>query len=75
MYLTFNDVAEYEPHKFVAEASTVGLRPGTWPREIQTDLGNKQPLLLARVDESQDGVEGVRYKQQFGCVEVLIIND
>ena len=41
------DVHEYEIHKFSAEASTLGLRPYSFPEMIETDMGNKMPFIYS----------------------------
>lgn len=65
------DVAEFEHHKFVQEASTLGLPPGRWPLSIATSMGNGQPFVAARVGEG-----GVRiYRQALGCIELHVLND
>jgi hypothetical protein len=69
--VTRDQVTETETFRFVTEASTIGLPPGNFPRTLETDLGNGQPLVR------QDGgmERGVRYRQLLGCISVIIFND
>lgn len=69
-------VTEIETHKYVAEASTLGLRPGEWPEFIETTLGNTQPLFRSTKKLDADGdILYVRYRQVFGCIDVVVYND
>jgi len=70
-----SQVTEYEPHKFEAEASALGLRPGEWPSTLLTDVGNGQPFLVSEKLRSWGETCAVIYRQQFGCCELVIHND
>ena len=75
MYKPFmdrKDTQEQTLHCFFAEASTVGLKPGRWPRYLSTDLGNK--CTLYRHSELKNG-QGFIYKQNFGCISLTLFND
>lgn len=62
---------EVDAHKFVADASCLGIAPGAaLPRTIGTDLGNGQPFILQRVT-----AEVAEYRQDFGCITLTIFND
>jgi hypothetical protein len=75
MHVTYSQVTEVKVHQFVAEASGLGLRAGQWPKEIQTDMGNKQPLFpISKVVRDGDIVY-VRYGQGNGCLTIKIYND
>lgn len=63
-------VIEHEPHRFTAEASTLNLPPGNWPRTIKTDLGNGRPFLIEGVLQT-----GAIYKQELGCIRLTVWND
>lgn len=63
-------VTKHELFQFVAEASTLGLPPGKWPKVIETELGNKQPFVLQHLNEN-DAV----YGQLLGCITLRILND
>jgi hypothetical protein len=70
-----DDICEYEPHKFSAEASSLGLRPGEWPRTINTTLGNGV-MFVAQRQEIRDGdLLWVDYFQGNGCITLRIYND
>ena len=64
-------VTETSPHTFVTEASDLGWRPGqNIPMELETNLGNGQPLILMSADGNR-----AKYEQQFGCVSLTVFND
>lgn len=56
---------------YVADASELGLAPGEWPELLTTDLGNGRPLILSGV--WPDGQH--TYKQESGCLSILVFND
>ena len=67
---------EVAPHRFVAEASDLGLKPGEWPAMLPTKIGNGEPLLRGHVERGTEGdLIWVRYRQENGCLSVKIIND
>jgi hypothetical protein len=68
--ITRDNTTEFKVHEFMVDASDLGLPPGTWPKTLTTDLGNKQPFIRVHVD----AVRG-RYRQEFGCIELMIWND
>jgi hypothetical protein len=57
--------------RYLTEASDLCIPPGRWPETIDTTLGNGLPF----VAHSRDDHGAVLYKQQFGCVELLVLND
>lgn len=61
---------EFEVHRWLAEASELRLVPGRWPRLLTTDLGNKQPFVLAGVDE-----ESALYLPGNGYLALRVWND
>lgn len=65
-----DNAREFEPHKFSAFASDLGLAPGQWPATLSTDLGNGNPFLI-----SHNNGEGYVYLQQLGCIRLVIFND
>lgn len=66
---------EHEAHKFSLDASDLGLRPGEWPRVVDTTIGNRQPF-LAQARETRDGdLLWVDYRQNLGCVTLRVYND
>lgn len=64
---------EVEVHRFVTEASSIGLRPGEIPAMIAPfePFGNGQPFVWTAIDE--DG--SLTYTQDMGCVSIRIFND
>lgn len=65
-------VLETETHKFIVDASVLGLAPGHWPKTLETDLGNGLPF--KRVRALPDDA-GVLYCQEFGCIQLTVLND
>jgi hypothetical protein len=66
---------EGEPHHFAVEASDIGLKPGEWPRTIETSLGNGV-IFVAQRREARDGdLLWVDYLQGNGCTWLRIYND
>ncbi len=67
--IQYNQITEFEPHLFAAEASDLGLRPGEWPERLETSIGNKMPLMRTskKVDAEGD-VLWVTYLQGNGCI-------
>jgi len=76
MTVTYANVVEFEPHRFVAEASELGLRAGEWPTQIPTEIGNRQPFIRRskKVDAEGD-LLWVTYEQALGCVRLRVFND
>jgi len=68
--ITHDNVTEIEPHKFCTEASSLGLKPGEWPTRFETTLGNGLPLFIFC-----NGGDGIYYRQQFGCIQLVVFND
>jgi hypothetical protein len=69
------DVHEYETHKWSAEASTLGLKPGEWPRTIETTLGNGMVFIAQRQEVRDGDLLWVDYFQGNGCISLRIYND
>lgn len=72
MRVTYTDVTEYETHKFVTEASDLGIAPGAaYPHRINTDMGNGMDFILdGRVLETS-----TLYRQMLGCISLTVLND
>lgn len=68
-------VTETGPHDFVTEASTLGLKPGEWPKRLNTDLGNRLPFILKSVSAPAGELLYVTYVQAMGCIELKVFND
>lgn len=64
-------LTEFTPHCFIAEASTIGLRPGEWPELIATVTGNRQHFRLSQINPSGSRT----YHQMNGCCSLIIDND
>lgn len=61
---------------FTIDASEAGLRPGEWPGQLDTTLGNGQPLLRKRWERDIDGdLRYVEYWQAFGVLQLRVFND
>lgn len=73
--ITINDCVEAKPHHFVAEASTLGWKPGTWPDRVETDLGNRLPFILDTYETKDGDLLWVRYQQANGCIGLRVFND
>lgn len=70
--ITHDLVTEFEVHHFVTFATDIGLKPGEWPRNLPTDIGNGQDFLVASVGENG---QWVNYIQMNGCVRLRVFND
>ncbi len=57
-------------YQFTAGASELGLPVGYWPPMLETDLGNRQRLLLVSKDS-----ERAVYQQTFGSMQLVIFAD
>jgi hypothetical protein len=66
---------EYEVHKFSVEASDIGLKPGEWPRTIETTIGNRMVFIAMRKEIRDGDLLWVDYLQGNGCVSLRIYND
>lgn len=71
-----HDVSEGELHKYTTEASTLGWKPGEWPKQIDTTLGNCQPFIRKKWLRDQDNdLYAVVYWQAFSAAELHVLND
>lgn len=60
----------------ITDASDIGLRAGQWPESIIVPgLGNGLPLFRTRGKVTNGDIEYVRYRQQFGCIDLDVYND
>jgi 3-hydroxyisobutyrate dehydrogenase-like beta-hydroxyacid dehydrogenase len=75
-YDQVTDTSAYGAHlEFVTFASDLGLKPGDFPRFLQTSIGNKQHF-EAKTKKITDGdLEHVRYTQIFGMIDLIVLND
>ena len=75
--ITANDfIAETSIHLFTCFASDVAEFRKGFPKAVPTSLGNKLPFIgySKKVDNDGDLLY-VRYKQQAGCIELIVYND
>ena len=63
------------PFSFIAPASSIGLKTGEWPCNIETEIGNKLPLVRGKEKISEGKIVAVHYRQKRGCLRVEITND
>lgn len=63
-------VSEMSPDHFATEASMLCLPVGKFPKQIETEIGNGQPLVLNKWDGRE-----FTYTQSLGCVTLTIFND
>lgn len=74
--VTSDNCTEDKLHEFTTEASDIGLPPCQWPELIPTDIGNKQPFILRRIDRDGGGdVVCAVYQQSCGCAWLYVYND
>jgi len=74
--ITNKNASEMECHRWATEASDIGLRPGQWPTQIETTLGNGLPFIAQHAEHAPDGeLIAVRYLQANGCIQIRIFND
>ena len=66
------EITEIDFHKFATDASDLGWAPGFFPLEVNTDLGNKQPLILDPISSTP---RKKVYNQTAGCISLLVFND
>jgi hypothetical protein len=64
------DVVDAVLSTWVAEASTLGIRPGEVHTELLTTLGNRKPFLLEKVT-----THGFFYRQKDGVATLVVVND
>jgi hypothetical protein len=73
--VTFKDVTEVEVHQFATEASTLGIKPGEWPDEMPTILGNRLDFAIHHAECRDGDLLWVEYRQEFGCITLKVFND
>jgi hypothetical protein len=79
--ITEKDVMHSGLDLFTAEASELGLKPGEWPQELPTTMGNKQPFVRGKAmtsgpdDDPDAELTGVNYHQRGGCISLKVWND
>lgn len=69
--VTAENTSVVKLHEFCAEASELGLPPGTWPKELPTTLGNGQQFIFQCLDARGSAM----YVQAYGCISLVVFND
>jgi hypothetical protein len=75
--ITANElIVEGPVHTFTCFASDVEEFRKGFPKVVQTNIGNKLPFIghTKKVDINGDLLY-VRYKQQAGCIDLIVYND
>jgi len=70
MFLNRKSVEETSVHVFGADASELGWKPGQWPKDLETNLGNGLDLFCTKLNSA-----GAQYEQVGGCIKVIVWND
>lgn len=79
--ITEHDVTHSGLNMYSVEASDLGLKPGEWPAELPTTMGNKQPFLRVGAmysgpDNDPDAeLTSVNYHQRGGSIALKVWND
>lgn len=72
MKIDSNNAHELEVHQWYADASELGIRPGSqYPAQIETTLGNARPFLFRHFDTNWTAT----YQQELGCLTLKVFND
>lgn len=67
---------EGRKNTFIVEASTLRMAPNWWPRRIATSIGNGNDFLIGKSRRNNEGeIEAVLYKQNFGDMHLIVLND
>lgn len=74
-FLSASDLRSIGDGRFACGAGLIGLRQGSFPGAIETDMGNGCPLHLDRSISDKHGIfAGAAYRQS-GGYEVLVFLD
>ena len=73
--ITRETAKEFAPHTFSAWSSDLGIRPGEFPRVLETTLGNGLSLLATSKKVRDGDLLWVTYRQLAGCVALRVYND
>jgi hypothetical protein len=68
--VTSENTVETGEFEFTANASDLGISPGSYPEMLSTTLGNKIHFRLAEHNE-----EFAIYEQLLGCISLKLFND
>lgn len=69
---------EMKPHRFTADASELGFRPGHFPEQftVLPKFGNGLDFKLYEVLCDRNGdVSSIQYAQIYGCITITVFND
>jgi hypothetical protein len=56
--------------EYTVHACALGLAPGFFPKEFETDIGNKKNFVRVTVNEQK-----AMYIQLAGCISLVVLND
>ena len=71
MIIGYKDITETRgDHTFSTFASDIELAPGHWPARLETEIGNGQPLVRAKLD-----AVGAVYRQALGIITLNVFNN
>jgi hypothetical protein len=68
--VTKEHVDEMNSMTFTAEASTLRFPPGSFPKQLDTNLGNGESLHLIELTE-----HFAQYRQKFNGIKLTVFND
>jgi hypothetical protein len=75
-HVTRANATESGPGLFTADASDLRLKPGAWPPQLPTELGNGQPFIYQGLVSSPDGeTTRASYHQCNGLLKLVVFND
>jgi hypothetical protein len=69
------NATEHEVHKWRCFASDIGLKPGNFPKYLDTLLGNRQLFVFQNYIWYDEELVGVKYTQANGCIDLVVFND
>jgi len=70
-----DNATEQEVHKWYTYASDIGLKPGNFPKYLDTILGNRQLFVFQDYVWQDEELVGVKYLQAYGCIDLTVYND
>jgi hypothetical protein len=56
-------------------ASDIGLKPGYFPKHLDTILGNRQLFVFDTYIYQGEEIVGAQYQQYLGCISIVVYND
>lgn len=76
--LNASHVTHFAADAYTMEAAELTALAGTGaklPREIGTDLGNREPLIMTGRDVYDGEVQSWTYRQRYGSLTLTVFND